>query len=187
MAPPNGNLNRARNGQYLRRLNVGELPAELRAVKREGRRYRRELEAETLRQCGEITTTAAHAIDTAAAATIHAGVCRWLLRQRLDKMTTADILNCSREITKAKQARDAAVKSLGLDKPADVMLTLYGPDPDYVAPALPGFEPAEQPADVAPPDAPDDGTGAAQDAPSTDEPSEREPTGDAGAEGQVSR
>ncbi len=45
---------------------------------------------------------------------MHAGICRWLIRQKLGTMTTSDILACSRELMKAKQVRDAAVKALEL-------------------------------------------------------------------------
>jgi hypothetical protein len=95
-------------------------------VKREGRAYRRLLEAEYLRVRGEIDITAAHHIDTASAATVHGGVCRWLLRQKIATMTTADILACSRELMKAKQVRDGAVKALELGKvPEPIGLTEY--------------------------------------------------------------
>lgn len=129
--PKRGSLNAAKNGASIdrRRLVVGELPKELLAVRREGRAYRRNLEAEVLRVRGEIDVTAAHHIDTASAATIHAGICRHLLRQKIKTMSTSDILACSREITKAKMARDAAVKALGLDRDAaeDVLARLYAP------------------------------------------------------------
>jgi hypothetical protein len=116
--PARGNLNGLKNGSKLglKRLTVGELPKQLISVRREGRAYRRAIEAEVLRaRGGEISATAAHHIDTASAATIHAGICRWLLRNKIGEMTTSDILACSREITKAKQARDAAIKALELD------------------------------------------------------------------------
>lgn len=114
--PKPGNLNSAKSGSALsKRLTVGELPAKMIAVKREGRAYRREIEDEVLSKKGEITLSDAHHIDTASAATITAGIARWLLRNRIDKMTTTEILNCSASITKAKQARDSAIKALGLD------------------------------------------------------------------------
>ena len=79
-------------------------------------KYRRTMEAVVLAEKGEINTTDAHHIDTASAATIHAGICRHLLRQKIKTMSTGDVLACSREITKAKAARDSAVKALGLDR-----------------------------------------------------------------------
>jgi hypothetical protein len=112
-----GNKNALRNGRRLnvKRLTVGELPGSMIAVKREGRAYRRELEAEVIRAKGEINTTDAHLIDTAAAATIQAGICRWLLRHKVETMSTSDIRGCTSDIVKAKERRDAAVKALGLD------------------------------------------------------------------------
>ena len=113
--PPPGNTNGLRNGSHVRRLTVGELPASMVAVKREGRAYRRELEAEVLRAKGEINTIDAHLIDTAAAATIQAGICRWLLRHKVSTMSTSDIRGCTSDIVKAKERRDAAVRLLNLD------------------------------------------------------------------------
>ena len=72
---------------------------------------------------GEVTITDSHHIDTAAAATIQAGICHWLLRNKISTMNTTEILNCSKEIVKAKQARDTEVKALNLDatpKPMDL-------------------------------------------------------------------
>jgi hypothetical protein len=117
--PPKGNLNAARNGTRLdiKRLTVGELPATMVAIKREGRSYRRDLEAEVLRVKGEINTVDSHLIDTAAAATIQAGICRWLLRHKIKTMSTSDIRGCTSDIVKAKERRDAAVKALNLNAP----------------------------------------------------------------------
>ena len=84
------NLNSLKNGTRLKRLTVGELPRPMTHLKREARGYRRALEAETLLAVGEINVTAAHAIDTATAATIHSGICRWLINKKLDGMSVAD-------------------------------------------------------------------------------------------------
>jgi hypothetical protein len=112
-----GNKNALRNASRLnvKRLIVGELPRTMIAVKREGCAYRRELEAEVLHAKGQINTTDAHLIDTAAAATIQAGICRWLLRHKVETMSTSDIRGCTADIVKAKERRDAAVKALQLD------------------------------------------------------------------------
>lgn len=116
--PPKGSMNSLKNGTRLRqRLVVGELPAPMVAVKREGRQYRRNLEAEVVRVHGEIDTVASHHIDTASAATIQAGICRWLLRNRLPTMSIGDIRGCSADIVKAKEKRDAAVRALKLTAP----------------------------------------------------------------------
>ena len=101
----------------LNRLTVGELPNVMIAVKREGRAYRVRIESEVLKAKGDITLTDAHHIDTAAAATIQAGICRWLLRHRVKDMSTADIRGCTGDIVKAKERRDAAVKALNLNVP----------------------------------------------------------------------
>ncbi len=87
------------------------------AAKRESRRYRNELEREVLAVKREITLLDAHLIDTAAAATAMAGICRWLLRNRIDNMTVNDIRACNADIVKAKMARDKAVRVLGIDVP----------------------------------------------------------------------
>jgi len=124
-----GNTNALRNGRAiaLKRLTVGELPKEMLSVRREGRAYRRTLESEVLRIRGAITLTEGHLIDTASAATIQAGICRWLLRERIAKMSPADIRGCTADLVKAKERRDAAVRALGLDRDdtEDVMAKLY--------------------------------------------------------------
>ena len=126
MAPPRHNLNAARNGTRLTRLTVGELPRQLNHVKIEGRRYRRALEAVCGDVHGEVSVTDVHSIDTATAATVHAGICRWLLREKIGVMASADILACSREMLRAKETRDRAVRLLRLDSRRDVLDVLYG-------------------------------------------------------------
>ena len=113
---PLGNVNGMKNGSRMARLTVGELPSSMIAVKREGRAYRRELEAAVTEAKGEVSLTDAHLIDTAAAATIQAGVCRWLLRNKdVKEMAASEIRACMSDITKAKERRDAAVRALKLD------------------------------------------------------------------------
>lgn len=118
--PKPGNINAMKTGTTLvkrRRLVVGELPKQLLSVRREGRAYRRTLEAEVLRVHQQISSTHMHMIDTAAAATIASGIARWCLRHKLAAMTTSDVLACSKSILQSKQARDAAVRLLDLDRP----------------------------------------------------------------------
>ena len=119
--PLRGSMNALKTGRNIntKRLVVGELPPKMIAIKRESRKYRRTLEAEVAEVHGEISTTHAHLIDTASAATVQAGICRWLLRHRLEKMSTADIRGCSADIVKAKERRDAAVKALELERPPE--------------------------------------------------------------------
>ena len=116
---PVGNTNALRNGSRVdrKRLVVGELPKKMIAVKREGRAYRREIEAVVLEAKGQINTLDAHYIDTAAAATIQAGICRWLLRHKLEEMTVSDVRGCTSDIVKAKERRDAAIRALDIDAP----------------------------------------------------------------------
>jgi hypothetical protein len=126
--PPKGSLNALKNGSRLslKRLTVGELPVKLIAVRREGRKYRRDLEAAVLAAKGEITITDCHLIDTASAATIAAGISRWLLRHRLGEMSVADIRGCTADIVRAKERRDAAVQALELDvEPEPLSLSEY--------------------------------------------------------------
>jgi len=116
-----GKLNAVRSGTSIMRtrLVVGELPKQLISVRKEGRAYRVKLEAAVLEKKGDISVCDAHLIDTASAATMAAAIGRWVLRHKLTGMKGTEILACSREIVKAKQARDAAVRALGLDaKPA---------------------------------------------------------------------
>jgi len=116
-----GNMNRLRTGRRVpkNRLVVGELPRQLIAVRTEGRTYRRALEAAVLAVRDEISVLDSHHIDSATAGTMHAALARWVLRHRFDKLKAADILAAGREILRAKQARDAAVRQLGLDVPPE--------------------------------------------------------------------
>jgi hypothetical protein len=128
---PKGNFNALRRGGRInyKRLVVGELPQKMVSIKREAQKYRRGLEAEVLNIKGDISFMDAHAIDTASAATIAAGISRWLLRNRIETMTIADIRGCGMDILKAKQKRDTAVASLGLDIPPEpVSLDAYVTD-----------------------------------------------------------
>jgi hypothetical protein len=127
-------MNALKNGSRLRteafagRLVVGELPTKMIAVKREALAYRRGLEAIVVKVKGQIGLTDAHLIDTASGATMQAGVCRWLLRNRFKELTVADIRGCTGDIVKAKERRDAAVKAMNLDidLKANMMEALYG-------------------------------------------------------------
>lgn len=129
--PPPGNLNALKNGSKIgrKRLVIGDLPKELISVRREGRAYRRALEAEVMAIKGEINTADAHLIDTATAATIQAGICRWLMRNKIGTMSVADIRGCSQDQVKAKERRDAAVKALGLDAPPPAPWAVIDPTP----------------------------------------------------------
>jgi hypothetical protein len=115
--PPKGNLNGCKNGGSLTRLTIGELPQTMRRQMQMARKYRRGLEALVMEAKREVNATDAHLIDEATGAEVHASVCRWLLRTRLDKMSVADVARCSEQIMKARAARNRAVERLGLDAP----------------------------------------------------------------------
>lgn len=114
--PKPGNLNALKNGSRLsrQRLTVGELPRSMISVKREARAYRRYLERTVLEAKRVIDDEDLHLIDAAVGATMAVGVNRWLLRNRLDKMTVADIRACNKEMRDAKRDRAKIVKELGL-------------------------------------------------------------------------
>ncbi len=104
MAAPTGNLNALKNGSRLtHRLILGELPKPLERVKRRARQYRRDLEASCVEVHGEIGIVHAHHIDAAAGHETHGSICRWLLCNRMDKMTAADIVNQEAETATADE------------------------------------------------------------------------------------
>lgn len=112
----NGNMNALRNGSKASyRLILGDLPKPLERVKRNARQYRRDLEAAVQDRHGDIDIIRAHAIDAAVGAETHASICRWLLNTKIDSMSVADIVTCSREIARAKDTRNRIVRQLGLD------------------------------------------------------------------------
>jgi hypothetical protein len=125
--PKQANLNATKNGTALTRLTLGELPQTMRRQTQAARKYRRELEQLVMDAKGEVNATDAHLIDEATTAEVHASVCRWLLRTRLEKMSVSDVARCSEQIVKAKTSRNRAVERLGLDRDrlADAIDVLY--------------------------------------------------------------
>lgn len=124
------NLNALKNGMRITRLVIGELPSKLNSVKIQTRKYRNGLEASVIEIKGGINVVDAHLVDTAATAMLHAGVCRWLLRDRIEKMQSADILKCSAELLRSKEVRDKSVRLLKLDERQRIEKSidaLYGP------------------------------------------------------------
>lgn len=135
--PPAGNINRAKTGAKLRRpLPIGSLPKALRrAVEEPTRRYRRLLELLTMQARGvaivkdeqgrvineptDISPSDHHAIDLCVSHFTHAAVCRWLMANRFDSMTAAEIQANSREQVAAKEARNKLLARLKLDIAAD--------------------------------------------------------------------
>lgn len=131
---PQGNFNSVRNGTRIVRLALGQLPPAMSRVTRYCRDYRRALE-EVVADAnhGQLTMTQAHLVDAACTHEQHAKVCLWLLRQRIDKMTTADIRETSRQIAASKDARNKAIAALGLDRDRvqdaiDVLYALPAPE-----------------------------------------------------------
>lgn len=118
-------MNSVKNGTTLSRLTLGELPKTMRRQTQAARKYRRALEALVVEAKGEVNVTDAHLIDEAAAADVHASVCRWLLRTRLEKMSVSDVARCSEQILKSKTIRNKAVERLKLDKESNVWDALY--------------------------------------------------------------
>lgn len=115
--PSKANLNASKNGTSLTRLTLGELPTTMRRQTQTARKYRRSLEALVMEAKGLVNATDAHLIDEATGAEVHASVCRWLLRTRLDKMTVGDVSRCSEQIMKARAVRNRAVERLELNRP----------------------------------------------------------------------
>src|SRR5262245_29850369 len=88
---PANNINAARNGTGLTRLTIGELPKTMRRQQQAVRKYRRTLETLVTDAKGRISATDMHVIDEATGAELHATVCRWLLRTKLEKMSVSDV------------------------------------------------------------------------------------------------
>lgn len=107
-------LNSMKSGARLSRLSTGRLPRKLHRVQRYVADYKRKLEAIVMEIKSEISLTDAHAIDAAVKFEQHSKICMWLLRQRLDEMTTADVRACSEAIAQAATKRNAAMKELQL-------------------------------------------------------------------------
>lgn len=121
-------IDRATTGRRYR-IALGKLPDKLWRVSVQVRQYRTELEDAVTEVHGQVSVYHAHAIDTAAQAEQHCGLCRWILREKLAELTPDQILHCSREILLAKQRRDAAVERLGINgRGADIIATLYRRD-----------------------------------------------------------
>jgi len=120
-------LNSLKNGARMYRLTIGELPKQLSRVTRYCRKYRMGLEAAVADAHGEVTLTMAHHVDAAAGHEQHLQVMRWLMRQKLDKMSVADVVKCSSAMAKARDDRNRAVQALNLDRDAtaDAIDALY--------------------------------------------------------------
>lgn len=121
------NANNLKNGSRMTRLVLGNLPPNMWRISKEAREYRRMLEEAVMKEYGAISQEQHHIIDEAATAEQHAGVCRWLMRNRLETMSVGDISRCSEQIVKSKTARNKAVRLLKLahDQGQDIIARLY--------------------------------------------------------------
>ncbi len=122
---PVGSMNGLKNGSRISRLILGQLPTKMRRQLQNARKYRRGLEQAVVDIKGEVSLLDAHLIDEASGAEVHASVCRWLLRTRLEKMSTSDIARCSEQIMKSRTVRNKAVQAIGLHVEPEP-LTLVG-------------------------------------------------------------
>lgn len=136
-------LRRMTHGASISRLVIGQLPDCMKRQLSTARKYRRDLEQVVLAAKGEVTLTDAHWVDECIAAENHCAIMRWLLRTRLDKMSAEAIISCSREILKAKTARNKAFAELKLDKSEQDMLATLYLTPDEPEPTDVGDEPSD--------------------------------------------
>jgi hypothetical protein len=131
MGAPKNNLNAVKSGRYseqlkelshqLRRqgLVVGEPPKPLQRTVKSVLKYRRYLLGLVSEIHGEISPQDRHLVDEGASYQAHALTCIWLLREKLNDMTHADIRATSRDIAQAKTGRNKAVAQLGLNRQMD--------------------------------------------------------------------
>jgi len=109
-------MNGVTTGTRMTRLTLGLLPKTMARQLQNARKYRRRLEAAVEDVKGSISVYDAHLIDEAANAEVHASVCKWLLRTRLETMTVAEISACSAQVLKSKTIRNKAVEQLDLER-----------------------------------------------------------------------
>lgn len=131
---PYGNLNGAKSGNRIHRMAFGQLPTTMHRITRYCHKYRKALEAAVDEHYGEVSLMHAHVIDAACTHEQHAGICRHLLRMKLEKMSTADVRECSKQIAAAKDARNKCVRELNLDRQPesfiDALYTSIEPEED---------------------------------------------------------
>ena len=104
-----------KNGTNVSRLLLSQMPKTMRRQMANARKYREGIEQLVYDKYGEITATQAHLINEATQAEVHASICAKLLKDRMDKMSVADITKCSEQMMKAKSTRNKAIKELNLD------------------------------------------------------------------------
>lgn len=125
--PAIGNKNALKNGSQVDRhkLTVGKLPATMAQIQREARSYRRELESLVLQAKGQVSAVDAHRIDAAVGCCLSIGLCRWVLRHKLDKLTASDIARNGKEQRDAKKERARIIGQLGLDRDENAITAIY--------------------------------------------------------------
>ena len=104
---------------YLRlKKSQAELALEFQDARRHrtGRRFTAEEQAVAEAYDDSVTLEQAHLVDAACGHEQHVQVCRWLLRERIGKMSTADVRECSRQMAAARDSRNRAVMQLKLDR-----------------------------------------------------------------------
>lgn len=120
MPAPALNMNAVKNGSRINRLILGNWPKALNRVQRFSRQYREMLEKEVVARHGEVSLLSAHLIDAACQHEATRQVCRWILRERWDRLKPADIERNSLTMGSATDRRNAAVAKLELGAaPAD--------------------------------------------------------------------
>ena len=124
MAAPLKNMNALRNGSRVCRLILGTWPSCLNRVQRFTRQYRETLEHEVVASHGSVDIMAAHLIDAACQHEATRQVCRWILRQRWDELSPADIERNTKSMADSTDKRNAAVARLGLEQKVDVWAAL---------------------------------------------------------------
>ena len=118
-APP-GNTNGLKHGGRSRRLRahltIGHLGKSFRRAVDNAQEYRRHLEEQTFAVHGEIGTVRAHLIDAACGLELHGGVCRWIMRKKLNDMSPTDVANVSAQLARSRVERNRTVIALKLDQ-----------------------------------------------------------------------
>jgi hypothetical protein len=110
-----GNSNALKNGARVYTLALGQLSGPMARITRGVRSYR-SLPFKAVQEVRNPTLTDQHLIDSACRWEQHSSVCRWLLRQKLDKMQPGDIRETSKQIAWASDQRNRALLALNLDR-----------------------------------------------------------------------
>lgn len=120
--PGSGNTNSQRHG-----MTGGKLPKGCQYVENRVNALRRQVEAALIDVKGEIGIVDAAAINSVLKWERHGLLAQHWLRKEADKLSPSDRLRFSEAIAKASDARDKAIRSLGLDRDhsEDMLDSLY--------------------------------------------------------------